>query len=125
MTRLSWLCGSIVAVVACSSSSGSGVTGTKKLTELSPDETQKLCVFSVDAEGGPRTVDCGNNASVTIHDQARCSTEFGALKDTCQVTVSDAEHCFEAFGDDPCGLGGDACAAFLDCVLILQPGAAR
>lgn len=119
MTRLSWLCGSIiacVAVVACSSSSGSGVTETKRLTDLSASEQDKLCTYSVDVEDGPRTVTCSDKSMVTIDDKATCLGNFGSISAQCQATVSDAEKCFQAMGKDPCNLDVGACSALLSCI---------
>jgi len=116
MKRLSWLCVSIVTI-GCSSSSGSGsgVTGTKKLTELSTTEQDQLCAYSVDIEGGPRTVSC-SDGDVTIDDKATCVASFDSLGAQCTATVDDAEACAEAMAKDPCNFTIDACTALFTCV---------
>lgn len=117
MTTTSWMFASLaVLVMACSSSqSGSGVATGKKLVDLSASERGQLCAYSVDVEGGPRTVDCGNHVTITIEDDAACVSDLGALGAQCQATVGDAEGCFEAIGSNPCSLGASACAAVLSC----------
>ena len=119
MTRFSWLSGSIlaVAVIACSSSpgSGSGITGTKKLTELSASEQNDLCAYTVGVEGGPRTVTCGDRA-VYLEDEATCVLTLGSVNTQCQATVADVEDCARAIGMDPCNTGVAACTTFFACV---------
>ena len=116
MVRVSLLCALLMS--ACGGgSSGSGVTGTKKLVDLSASERDKMCAFEVDAEGGARTVDCPGGTQVTIHDKATCLTDFAAISPTCTATVKQAETCFDAVGMDPCNFGGGACTAVLQCFL--------
>ena len=116
MVRVAWLSASLV-MMACGGSSGSGVSGTKKLVDLNASEQDKLCAFQVDAEGGARTVDCGGGTSVTIHDKATCLTDFGHISASCTATVKQAEQCFDAIGMDPCNFGGGACTVVLQCFL--------
>lgn len=116
MVRVAWLCASLM-VVACGGSSGSGVSGTKKLVELTASEQDKLCSFEVEAEGGPRTVDCGGGTMVTIHDKGTCLADFSQISPSCTATVKQAEQCFDAIGMDPCNFGGGTCTAVLQCFL--------
>lgn len=117
MNHSPWLC-ALAAVAACgSTTTGSGVTPSKKLNELSPGERDQVCAYSVEVEQAPRTVMCGNNTSVTLQDKAACLTSFGEITIQCQATVGDAEICFQAIGDDPCSHGIGACTALFTCVL--------
>jgi len=104
-------------MMACGGSSGSGVSGTKRLVDLSASEQDKLCTFQVDAEGGARTVDCGGGLMVTIHDKTTCLSDFSHISQTCTATVKQAEQCFDAIGMDPCNFGGGTCTAVLQCFL--------
>lgn len=121
MKRLLWLCVSVVAIgCGSSSSSGSGVTETKKLTELSASEQDQLCTYSVNIEGGPRTVTC-SGGDVTIDDKATCIANFTGLSAQCMATVDDAEGCAEAMGKDPCTFDFSACSALLSCLFDSGP----
>ncbi|HET7505199.1 MAG TPA: hypothetical protein VFK02_29475 [Kofleriaceae bacterium] len=109
-----------LAVSACGSSSGSGgsgVSGSKKLVELSPSEQDQLCAYSVDAAGGAREVDCGGGQMVTIQDKASCVASFGAFDAQCTATVDDAEGCAEARGRDACHVDAAACSALGSCLV--------
>jgi hypothetical protein len=119
MKRLSWLCVSLV-VIGCGSSSGSGVTGSKKLTELSASEQDQLCTYTVKVEGGPHTVTC-SDGTVTIDDKATCVNNFTGLGASCMATVDDAEGCSEAMGKDPCNFDFNACSALLTCLFDSGP----
>ncbi|HEU4726520.1 MAG TPA: hypothetical protein VFT22_01465 [Kofleriaceae bacterium] len=119
MNRMSWSCLAValLACGACGSSSGSGVSGSKKLVELSPSDKDKLCSYTVDVEGGAREVDCGGGLTVTLEDKASCITDFDGLSASCTATVDDAEGCAEAEGKDPCHVDVGACSALFQCVL--------
>jgi hypothetical protein len=104
-------------VTACGSSSGSGVSSSKKLTTLSESEQSKLCSYTIHAQGGPRTVTCGDGRSVEIVDEAACVMNLGHLTVGCAATVDDAETCAEAMGADPCNFDVNACGPTLLCVL--------
>jgi hypothetical protein len=112
-----------VAVIGCGgSASGSGVASSKKLTELSASEQDKLCTYTVDIEDGPRTVNCGDG-SVSIDDKAMCVANFSQLGIDCKATVDDAEGCAEVMSKDPCNFDFNACAAFFSCFFFFAPAA--
>lgn len=117
MIRSPWL-PALAFIAACgSSTTGSGVTPSKKLNALSSSERDQLCQYSVEVEDAPRTVTCGSNTTVTLKDKAACVTNLGTVDVQCQATVGDAEVCFQAIGDDPCSFGLGACTALFTCVL--------
>jgi hypothetical protein len=120
MNRLSWLCVA-VAIIGCSSSSGSGVTASKKLIELSASEQDKLCTYTVDIEGGPHTVTC-SDGPITVDDKATCIANFSGLGAQCTATVDDAEGCAEAMGKDPCNFDFNACTALISCLIVFDAG---
>jgi hypothetical protein len=63
-----WLCMGLA--VACGGGSGggggSGVTGSKKLVDLSTDEITSVCEFQVELAGPARTIDCGGGQTATV-----------------------------------------------------------
>jgi hypothetical protein len=95
----------VIAVVAgCgSSSSGSGVSSSKKLTELSSSERDSLCSYVISVEGEARSQMCGG-ATITLTPQTMtmCTADLGAVASTCTATVDNAESCAEAVHDDLC-----------------------
>jgi hypothetical protein len=121
MNKRMWLCVSIV-MVACGSSAGSGVTGAKKLFQLTASERDQLCQYSVDVEHGPRSVTC-ETSTVEILDKPGCVANFGGIDAGCTATVDDAENCSEAVGRDPCNPDINACGALVTCILAPDGGA--
>ena len=116
MKRLSVLL-AVVFTAACGSS-GSGVSGSKKVVDLSPSEQRDLCEYIVDAQGGPRTIMCDPNTTIEIETVDECVADTAGLSSTCPVTVSQAEACAEALGDlDPCAdvAFPAACAPLFEC----------
>jgi len=93
----------------------SGVDGSKPIGSLSASEQQDLCAYTVDVEGGPRTVACGD-FDVEIAGVAECVENLAGVPATCPATVEESEACAAAIGDDPChGFGSDACDPLLAC----------
>ena len=83
--------------------SGSGISGAKKLNELSVGEATDLCNYIGDLQGPPRTVDCGGGNTYTTEDfdEAGCTMDlsmFSTDAPDCTATVSDAEACFATIG---------------------------
>jgi hypothetical protein len=78
-------------------------------------EQDRLCTYSVDIEGGPRTVTC-SDGDVMIDDKQTCIANFGGLSAQCTATVDDAEGCAEAMAKDPCNFSVTACTALLSCL---------
>lgn len=118
MIRSLWPC-VVIALTACSSSpSTSGVAEDKPLNTLSASERDQLCSFRTQVEQAPRIVTCKDTSQVVmIQGKASCLSAFGAVDIQCQATVADAEACFHAFNDDPCGHGDGACTTLFTCVL--------
>lgn len=116
MKKLLGLC-AVAMLMACGGgSSGSGVSGSKKLSDLTAEESRKLCEYSVEAEDGPRTVTCDNGDKIEISGDEECDTASADdFPESCTATVSDAEDCFEALGDNPCSPDIQRCAALLQC----------
>jgi hypothetical protein len=116
MNRSPWVL-VLAAIAACGSSSGSGVSSSKRLSSLSADERDKVCAYGVDLEDAPRTVKCDDGSMVTLRDKSACLSGFATITLQCTATVGDAEFCFQAIADDPCKLGVGACTALYTCVL--------
>jgi hypothetical protein len=108
--------------IACSSSSGSGVSSSKKLLVLSASEQDKLCQYSVDVAGGPHDVSCGQGVTISVGDKATCLSQFELLTDNCTATVDDAETCAESMSKDPCRIDVNACFALRSCVPDFRVG---
>jgi hypothetical protein len=85
------------------------------LVGLSATQIESLCGWEAGVFGDPRTVTCSNGDSVTISDESECESGFANLPATCTATVGNAEDCVDSVADDPCGLGGAACAALESC----------
>src|SRR5262245_18270910 len=106
----------IGSLVACSSSSGSGIDSTKKITELTSSERQQLCEYMVEAEGGAHSKMCGDGLTITVKSATECSAGLSTLSASCTATVDNAEACAEAAGDDLCNLvSSQACAFLFQC----------
>lgn len=115
MKNLLWL--GVLVVAACGGgSSGSGISSSKKLADLSTEESRKLCEYDIKVEKGPRTVTCDDGSTHDVEDASVCASVEGApVGASCTATVGDAEDCFEALGDDPCNVDFKACGAILNC----------
>jgi hypothetical protein len=108
----------VLALVACGggSSSGSGVSSSKKLTELSSSERDALCGYVVSAEGSVRTQVC-DGFTITTLSATTCTTGLTTVSASCTATVDNAETCAEAASDDLCKvLSSSDCLLFLSCV---------
>ena len=109
----------IAALVACAdsgSSSGSGIDGSKKLTELSASEREDLCAYMFEAEGGAHSKTCGDGITISVRSAAECAAGFANLSASCTATVGGAEDCSEAAGEDLCNLlSSPACSFLLQC----------
>jgi hypothetical protein len=116
MKKLLFACLWVVfAACGSDSSSGSGLTATKRLTALTGDEEQMLCGYDVEVENGPRTASCSDGTTVDVHGLADCLNDFDAISASCTATVADAESCFEALAKDECNPDISKCAALLQC----------
>jgi hypothetical protein len=119
MKRQSWL---FVAVVVSACNSGSGVTGSKKLIELSASEQDKLCGYIADLEHG-YIATCIAGMPDGIPTDRPCGDigipgYLGDLGSKCAATVDDAENCYEARAKDPCHYDFNAsCGALYVCFL--------
>lgn len=123
MLRLVSMSLAIAALAGCGGSdSGSGVTGTKKLTELDASERDKLCAYVISVEGSARSQMCGP-ITITSQTSAECTSAFAAADASCTATVDNAEGCAEATSDDLCKLlSSSDCIALAAC-LTTQEGA--
>ena len=106
------------ALSACggdgSSSSGTGLPGTKRLDALSTDEKKQLCDYEAQRLGGyGQVVDCGGGLTLVADDsQASCLQQFPLV---CAATVSQAEACADQSScSDPVA---DVCMPLLNCGL--------
>jgi hypothetical protein len=114
---VSLVVGSLSACGDSASSSGSGVTSSKKLSELTSSERADLCSYSFDASGGAHSKMCGG---ITIATQtvADCTSGLAAVTASCTATVDTAESCAEAIGSDLCNtLSSSDCLALFVCVV--------
>jgi hypothetical protein len=99
----------------------SGVTGTKKLPNLTAADRKAICDWTADLYGGyGKIIECGDvgGISVTIYgpaSQAECIAEAALVPSTCQATVAQAEACVKTLAD--CDESNDdaACAEILVC----------
>jgi hypothetical protein len=97
---------SMALAFACGGGSGGGgpgVSGSKKIIELSPAETEDVCDFLADLLGPEREIDCGEGATVRVGgaDAAECVAEFSDLQSNapdCMLTVGQYETCIRAIG---------------------------
>jgi hypothetical protein len=114
-----------LATAACGDSGGgdSGVDGSKKINALSSSEVQTFCGWALAEQGGPgHETMCNGGFTITAPTEMECESNYGNLKATCTVTVSDAEACIHALAADPCMLGGTACRAVIECSSQVTPG---
>lgn len=110
--------GSLSACGDSASSSGSGVTGSKRLSELTSSERDDLCSYSFDASGGAHSKMCGGGITISTQSVADCTTGLAAVSASCAVTVDTAESCAEAIGSDLCNtLSSSDCLALFVCVV--------
>src|SRR5262245_6245032 len=116
MIRVPWLCVMAVFAACDFPPLGSGLAPARLLGTLSAGERDQLCSFRTEVEHAPRSVIC-RMGEVVIQDKASCVSGFSAVDLQCPATVSDAESCFHAFNDDPCGYGDGACTTLFTCVL--------
>lgn len=103
-------------VVACSDDS-SGVSGSKKLADLSSSEIGALCDYTADVQGGYAVSKmCGDGITITTDTRAECVATLEATAASCTATVENAEACSEAIGEDLCKLLSEPkCAFALQC----------
>ena len=97
-------------------STTSGVMSSKRVADLTDPEVQQFCSWGADVLDAPRTVQCGDDQTVSFDGAEECVTDYSSFPDTCEMTVSQAEACVNALADDPCGgFGSSACAPLLEC----------
>ena len=101
-----------VVLVGCSPSGlGSGTSW----DDLGNAEYETFCDWSIAEMGGENVEkDCGDDVTVTSGTKDECVAELSSYVD-CDLTVGDLEDCKIAVAEDPCGLGGEACATAFDC----------
>jgi len=116
----------VLATSACGGGGGggdSGVDGSKKINSLSSGEVQTFCGWALTEQGGAgHETMCSGGFTVTVPTEMECESNYGNLKATCTVTVSDAEDCVHALVTDPCTKGGTACRAVIECSSQVTPG---
>jgi hypothetical protein len=94
--------------------SGSGVSNTKYLDELSAEEQRLLCEWVIAAQGGPGVTQCDSSTSFTTYTVEECATE----EVTVHCTVAALEACTRSLEGDPCRLTTTrACSAYLECAV--------
>lgn len=96
---------------------GSGVDGSIAITDLGGADVTALCEWAIDIQGGAgNETDCGDGATVNVPSQAECEADYASVPDACSgISVAELEACIEAVADDPCSLGGAACADYFEC----------
>jgi hypothetical protein len=120
MLRLVLVSFVVFALAACgSSNTGSGVTGSKKLTELNSSERDNLCSYVVNVEGGVRSKTC-DGILITTQSAAVCTASLTAVSSSCTATVDNAETCAEAVSDDLCKVLSSS-----DCLLVFSCAGAQ
>jgi hypothetical protein len=94
----------------------SGIDGGRALGDLTAAQWQTFCEWSATFQGGEGVVHECPSGSVTVATVAECVDDSAAFADCVTVTVSQAETCIRAMGDDPCnGFSDPACVAMLAC----------
>ena len=106
---------------ACSSSEApagrSGVDPVQPVSSLSQADLQKLCAWSLQAEGGAgTTIGCDGGLSLHVKTLDQCVNGLTAL--TCStITAGLYEDCSAAIGQAPClGLDNPGCASYWQAV---------
>jgi hypothetical protein len=100
---------------AGSSGAGSGVPRDKYLDELTPDEQQRLCAWSIAGQGGPGSRACDENTTVTVNTVEECVA--GDLSGF-HCLVGMVEDCVDSMDGDACALLTSAeCAEYIACAL--------
>jgi hypothetical protein len=88
LTLLSVL--SAMVIAAC----GGGIDGSKKLSELTLEETKDACLELVD-DYPEKTVDCGGGVTITVGFTTAECNDNSVAPATCTATVDDARDCTE------------------------------
>jgi hypothetical protein len=98
------------------SGGSSGVGSAKYLDELTDNEVQQLCNWSVESQGGAGEYACGDGGSVTVNTVEECIQSLSVATVHCQVAL--AEGCVDSLGGDPCKMmSTQQCADYMTCVL--------
>jgi hypothetical protein len=80
---------------------GSGLSGGKRIADLTADEVRQICEYSLEQEGEMRTVECpdGTDRTAGGQDVGACIASVDALRptyDRCGLTVAELERCVDA-----------------------------
>lgn len=106
---------------------GSGVSPSAQITTLSEADRRAVCTYVINAQGGPRTHDCGDGVTFEVPTVEECVVEAAMFPTECMLTVGELEGCAEAVGPDPCtGIRSPAaeaeCGPIIDCALMGMGG---
>jgi hypothetical protein len=93
MKTISYLV-SVLALSLAACGGDSGVSSSKKLSELTTEEAKDACLELV-ADFPPRMVTCGDTTITVGTETADCDGEVAPS--SCTATVGDARDCAEAF----------------------------
>jgi hypothetical protein len=107
-----------LVLMACGG--GSGVDDSKKLSDLSADESKDLCEELADSFP-EKTVDCDGQMITIGYDKADCAGTIEPPPASCTATAGDVRDCADALSalsDEQVCTATDlpaACAAISDC----------
>jgi hypothetical protein len=109
---------SVLLLGACGGDDSSGVTASKQLKDLTPDERQQECEWGVSYQGGAghKTM-CPDDVTITVSTVEDCVADLGDYATRgCTATIEQLETCTKAIAADPCSLGGDSCGPVFACL---------
>jgi hypothetical protein len=112
---------SVLLLGACGGDDGatsSGVTTSKQLKDLTPDERMQECEWGVSYQGGAgHQTMCPDDVTITVSTVAECVSDLGTYAmNGCTATIEQLETCTRAIAADPCALGGDSCGPVFACL---------
>ena len=94
----------------------SGVTGSKKLPQLTDADRKAICDWTASLYGGyGKSMACGSLTVYAPANQAECLAEAALVPSTCQATVAQSEACVKAIADCDPSNEQTACSALMAC----------
>lgn len=100
----------------------SGVTGSKKLPQLTDADKKAICDWTAGLYGGyGKSIDCGSSGGMSLTitgpvDLAECLAEAALVPSTCQATVAQSEPCVKVMATCERTNMATVCAATLACL---------
>lgn len=100
----------------------SGVTGSKKLPQLTAADKKAICDWTAGLYGGyGKSIDCGSSGGMSLTitgpvDLDECLAEAALVPSTCQATVAQVEPCVRAMATCERTDIATVCAATFSCL---------